>query len=101
MFKRFVKAVKDVAKKVWEFIKNLLPKKPKPKEVELEPEEEKEEDIPPEEDPLEPKEEKPVEPEPVEPEPAIEDENGEEALPYELSGVVSSGESTGFMRLPA
>lgn len=104
MFKRFVKVVKDAAKKVWEFIKSLLPKKPKPKEVEPEPEEEKEEDIPPEEDPLEPEEEKPVEPEPVEPkpiEPAIEDENGEEALPYELSGVVSSGESTGFMRLPA
>lgn len=99
MFKRFVKAVKDVAKKVWEFIKNLLPKKPKPKEVEPEPEEEKEEDIPPEEDPLEPEEEKPVEPEPVEPEPAIEDENGEAALPYELSGVVSSGKSTGFIRI--
>ena len=102
MFKRFVKAVKDVAKKVWEFIKKLLPKKPKPKEVEPELEEEKEEDIPPEEDPWEPEEEKPVEPEPVEPkpiEPAIEDENGEEALPYELSGVVSSGESTGFIRI--
>lgn len=98
MFKRFVKAVKDAAKKVWEFIKSLLPKKPKPKEVEPE----LEEDIPPEEDPWEPEEEKPVEPEPVESkpiEPAIEDENGEEALPYELSGVVSSGESTGFIRI--
>lgn len=40
MFKRFIKAVKDVAKKVWEFIKKLLPKKPKPKEEIVEPDEE-------------------------------------------------------------
>lgn len=40
MFKRFVKAVKDVAKRVWEFIKKLLPKKPKPKEETVESDEE-------------------------------------------------------------
>lgn len=37
MFKRFIKAVKDAAKRVWEFIKKLLPK-PK-KEPQTEPEE--------------------------------------------------------------
>ena len=71
MFKRFIKSAKDFAKKVWEFIKKLLPKKPKPKE---EPE----------------KEEEPVEPEetePIEAEPAVEDDDGDEVTPYRLNGV--------------
>lgn len=59
MFKRFIKAVKDAAKRVWEFIKKLLPK---PKE---EPQPEPEEV--PEETPPEPVEPEPVEPEEVEP----------------------------------
>lgn len=89
MFKRFVKAVKDVAKKVWEFIKKLLPKKPKPKEevVEPKPDEEGEEPAGPEET------------EPIEVEPAIEDDDGDEVIPYRLDGVVPSGKATGFIRI--
>lgn len=69
MFKRFIKAVKDVAKKVWEFIKKLFRKKQKPKEEVVEPEEV---------------------------EPAIEDDEGE---PYQLAGVIPSGKATGFIRI--
>lgn len=86
MFKRFVKAAKDFAKKVWKFIKKLLPKKPKPKEEPVEPE----------------KEEEPVEPEEIEPieaEPAVEDDDGDEVTPYRLDGVVPSGKATGFVRI--
>ena len=66
MFKRFVKAVKDVAKRVWEFIKKLLPKKPKPKEETVESDEEGEEPA------------KPEETWPIEVEPAVEDDDGDE-----------------------
>lgn len=89
MFKRFIKVAKDFAKKVWKFIKKLLPKKPKPKEEIVEPEPNEEE-------------EKPVEPEEVEPEeiePAIEDNDGDEVIPYRLAGVVPSGKATGFIRI--
>lgn len=92
MFKRFIKAVKDVAKKVWEFIKKLLPKKPKPKEEIVEPDEEGDK-------PAEPEETQPEEVEPIEVEPAIEDEEGDEVTPYRLDGVVPSGKTTGFIRI--
>lgn len=84
MFKRFIKAVKDTAKKVWEFIKKLFRKKQKPKEEVVEPDEEGEKPFEPEE----------VEPEEVEP--AIEDDEGE---PYRLDEVIPSGKATGFIRI--
>lgn len=55
MFKRFIKAVVDTAKKVWEFIKNLFRKKPKPEPIEEEPE-----DVPPDDKPWEPEGEEDV-----------------------------------------
>lgn len=89
MFKRFIKAVKDAAKKVWEFIKRLLPKKPKPEPEPVEEEEDPYDDFPPDDEPEEPEEVTPEEVIPVE----------EEEDPFALEGVSMASVTNGFIRV--